>query len=58
MSDHDNNGDRADKQYVIVDHSGMSASISDHYRSDLDVAIFNALRPLPVGGRFTVTRVA
>lgn len=54
MTDHTNGDQDATKpkRYVIVDHNGHAVNVSD------TSAMFPALlAALPLGGRFTVTRV-
>lgn len=50
------NGQPAPKRYVIVDHHGDSVEIEAD--STVWVVVIARFEALPVGGRFTVTRVA
>lgn len=52
------NGQPAPKRYVIVDHDGKSVEISGNYEDDIVLALGDMMRSLPIGGRFTVTRVS
>lgn len=56
MTDDDGNGQPAPKRYVIVDHDGNSTEIEG--AGMRWVLLLDLRDALPVGGRFTVTRVS
>lgn len=54
----DGNGDRAEKRYVIVDHDGVQVEQTVPDKAEALLLLWGLTVLLPVGGRFTVTRVA
>lgn len=46
------------RRYVVVDHDGRPVEFPSEDRLEITFTLLDLLDALPVGGRFTVTRVA
>lgn len=57
MIDDDGNGQPA-RRYVVVDHDGKRVELPSEDRLEITFTLLDLLGALPVGGRFTVTRVS